>query len=292
MPKLTDISYVKKLMEENGLTFLKKYGQNFLINESVPTRTAELCEEDKSCGVIEIGPGIGTLTSQLAERFKKVVAVEIDTRLLPVLDITLGEYDNVTVINGDIMDFDINELIKEHFEGMDVCVCANLPYYITTPIVMKLLESSADLKSITILIQKEVADRLCACPASAEYGAITASVAYYAEAKKLFNVSAGSFMPAPKVDSTVVKLSLYKDKPVKPQNEELMFKVIKAAFLQRRKTMSNAVWNAVGVSKTTVGDILEQMGLSRDIRGERLSVEEFAKFSDLLLIHMKNISDK
>ena len=183
---------------------------------SVPLRTAEMCEDDTSCGVIEIGPGIGTLTSKLAERFKKVVAIEIDTRLIPVLDTTLAEYDNVTVINGDVMDFDINDLINEHFEGMDVCVCANLPYYITTPIVMKLLESSARLKSITILIQKEVADRLCAKAGSAEYGAITASVAYYAEAKKLFNVSAGSFMPAPKVDSTVVKLSLYPEKPIKP----------------------------------------------------------------------------
>ena len=292
MPKLTDISYVKQLMEENDLTFLKKYGQNFLINESVPERTAEFCEEDKSCGVIEIGPGIGTLTVQLAERFNKVVAIEIDKRLLPVLDTTLAEYDNVTVINADIMDIDVNDLIKEHFEGMDVCVCANLPYYITTPIVMKLLESSARLKSITILIQKEVADRLCAKAGSAEYGAITASVAYYAEAKKLFGVSAGSFMPAPKVDSTVVKLSLYEEKPVKPINEELMFKIIKAAFLQRRKTLSNAVSNALSdISKTTVGDILEKMGLSRDVRGEKLSVEEFAHFSDLLHMHIENISD-
>ena len=291
MPKLTDISYVKKLMEENGLTFLKKYGQNFLINESVPLRTAEMCEDDTSCGVIEIGPGIGTLTSKLAERFKKVVAIEIDTRLIPVLDTTLAEYDNVTVINGDIMDFDINDLINEHFEGMDVCVCANLPYYITTPIVMKLLESSARLKSITILIQKEVADRLCAKAGSAEYGAITASVAYYAEAKKLFNVSAGSFMPAPKVDSTVVKLSIYPEKPVKPANEELMFKIIKAAFLQRRKTLSNAVSNTVGISKSTVGDILEEMNLSRDIRGEKLSISEFAQFSDILNTYMKNSSD-
>lgn len=291
MPKLTDISYVKKLMEENGLTFLKKYGQNFLINESVPLRTAEMCEDDTSCGVIEIGPGIGTLTSKLAERFKKVVAIEIDTRLIPVLDTTLAEYDNVTVINGDVMDFDINDLINEHFEGMDVCVCANLPYYITTPIVMKLLESSARLKSITILIQKEVADRLCAKAGSTEYGAITASVAYYAEAKKLFNVSAGSFMPAPKVDSTVVKLSLYPEKPIKPQNEELMFKIIKAAFLQRRKTLSNAVSNTVGISKSTVGDILEEMNLSRDIRGEKLSISEFAQFSDILITYMKNSSD-
>lgn len=291
MPKLTDISYVKKLMEENGLTFLKKYGQNFLINESVPLRTAEMCEDDTSCGVIEIGPGIGTLTSKLAERFKKVVAIEIDTRLIPVLDTTLAEYDNVTVINGDVMDFDINDLINEHFKGMDVCVCANLPYYITTPIVMKLLESSARLKSITILIQKEVADRLCAKAGSAEYGAITASVAYYAEAKKLFNVSAGSFMPAPKVDSTVVKLSLYPEKPIKPQNEELMFKIIKAAFLQRRKTLSNAVSNTVGISKSTVGDILEEMNLSRDIRGEKLSISEFAQFSDILITYMKNSSD-
>ncbi len=292
MPKLTDISYVKKLMEENGLTFLKKYGQNFLVNESVPTKTAEMCEDDTECGVIEIGPGIGTLTSKLAERFKKVVAIEIDTRLLPVLDTTLSEYDNVTVINGDVMDFDINELINEHFDGMDVCVCANLPYYITTPIVMKLLESSARLKSITILIQKEVADRLCAKAGSAEYGAITASVAYYAEAKKLFNVSAGSFMPAPKVDSTVVKLSLYTEKPVKPQNEELMFKIIKSAFLQRRKTLSNAVSNTAGISKTDVGDILEEMGLPRDVRGEKLSVADFARFSDLLLTHTKDTSDE
>lgn len=293
MPKLTDISYVKKLMEENGLTFLKKYGQNFLINENIPIRTAEMCDDDASCGIIEIGPGIGTLTAQLAERFQKVLAVEIDTRLLPVLDITLAEYDNVTVVNADIMELDVNEIIDEHFKGMDVCVCANLPYYITTPIVMKLLESSARLKSITILIQKEVADRLCAAAGSADYGAITASVAYYAETKKLFSVSAGSFMPKPKVDSTVVKLSLYAQKPVTPIDEGLMFRIIKAAFLQRRKTLSNAVSNTLSdVSKQAVCDILEQMQLPSDIRGEKLSIKEFALFSDLLYTYMKNTSDK
>ena len=292
MPKLTDISYVKKLMEENGLTFLKKYGQNFLINESVPQRTAEMCCEDRSCGVIEIGPGIGTLTEQLAMRFSKVVAIEIDSRLIPVLDTTLAEYDNVTVINSDVMDIDINSFIETHFKDMDVCVCANLPYYITTPIIMKLLESSSRLKSITLLIQKEVADRLCAPAGSPEYGSITASVSYYAEVKKLFGVSAGSFMPAPKVDSTVIKLSLYDEKPVRPINEKLMFNVIKAAFLQRRKTLSNAVSHSdIGVSKDVIGDILEEMNLSRDIRGEKLSIKDFALFSDLLYKHMTRASD-
>ena len=160
MPRLTDISYVKRIMEENGLSFLKKYGQNFLINENVPIKTAEMCHADTSCGVIEIGPGIGTLTQKLAERFSKVVAVEIDERLLPVLDITLSDYDNVTVINEDIMKTDINALIDTYFPDRDVCVCANLPYYITTPIITKLLESSCRFKSITLLIQKEVADRL------------------------------------------------------------------------------------------------------------------------------------
>lgn len=292
MPKLTDISYIKKIMEENGLTFLKKYGQNFLINESVPQRTAEMCCEDTACGVIEIGPGIGTLTEQLAMRFSKVVAIEIDQRLIPVLDITLADYDNVTVVNSDVMDIDINSFIETHFKGMDVCVCANLPYYITTPIIMKLLESSARLKSITLLIQKEVADRLCAKAGSSEYGAITASVSYYAEAKKLFGVSAGSFIPAPKVDSTVIKLSLYEQKPIQPISEKLMFNVIKAAFLQRRKTLSNAVSHSdIGVSKDVIGDILEQMGLSRDIRGEKLSVKEFAQFSDHLYKYMNRTSE-
>lgn len=283
MPKLTDISYVKQIMQENNLSFLKKYGQNFLINESVPLRTAQFCEEDTSCGVIEIGPGIGTLTQKLAERFSKVVAIEIDERLLPVLDVTLNEYDNVTVINGDIMETDINALIDTHFPSGDVCVCANLPYYITTPIIIKLLESAYRFKSITLLIQKEVADRLCAKAGSAEYGSITAFINYYAKAEKLFSVSAGSFMPAPKVDSTVIKLSLYQDKPVIAENEELMFKIIRSAFEQRRKTLSNAVSNAIAqVSKQQIYDTLESMGLVKDIRGEKLSIEEFAKFSDIL----------
>lgn len=283
MPKLTDISYVKNLMEQHGISFLKKYGQNFLINESVPIRTAEMCCDDTESGVIEIGPGIGTLTEQLAKRFSKVVTVEIDERLLPVLDITLKDHSNVTVINGDIMKLDINELIETHFSGMNVCVCANLPYYITSPVIMKLLESNTRLDSITLLIQKEVADRLCAKAGSAEYGAITASVNYYSKPKKLFSVSAGSFIPAPKVESTVIRLDLYKDKPVKPKNEQLMFRVIKASFAQRRKTLSNAVSNAIpSVSKSQMADILSSCGFDEGIRGEKLTVSDFAKISDAL----------
>lgn len=283
MPKLTDISYVKELMEENGLSFLKKYGQNFLINESVPVRTAEMCCDNTQSGVIEIGPGIGTLTYQLAKRFARVTAVEIDERLIPVLGKTLSEFDNVTVINGDIMKLDVNELIREHFDGMDVCVCANLPYYITSPVIMKLLESDTRLDSITLLIQKEVADRLCAAPDTPEYGAITAAVNYYSKPRKLFSVSAGSFIPAPKVESTVIRLELYKDKPIKPSDEKMMFRIIKAAFAQRRKTLQNAVSNAIpNASKQCVADVLTELGFDVSVRGERLSIADFAAISNAL----------
>ena len=280
---LTDIGYVKRLMASHGITFQKKFGQNFLINPMVPERIAEECGAAPEDAILEIGPGIGTMTQYLCEMYEKVVAVEIDRALIPVLGETLADYDNVTVIEGDIMKTDLKALFAEHFEGKNVTVCANLPYYITTPILMLLLESGIPLDNITVMIQKEVADRLAAAPGSAEYGAVTASVSYYAEVEKLFNVSAGNFLPAPKVDSAVVRMRLYKDKPVKVQNEDMLFRVIKSAFGQRRKTLLNALSAGMGeFTKTELSEAIAEAGFAESIRGERLSIAEFGHLADVL----------
>ena len=280
---LTDIGYVKRLMASHGITFQKKFGQNFLINPMVPERIAEECGAAPEDAILEIGPGIGTMTQYLCEMYEKVVAVEIDRALIPVLGEALADYDNVTVIEGDIMKIDLPALFAEHFAGKNVTVCANLPYYITTPILMLLLESGIPLDNITVMIQKEVADRLAAAPGSAEYGAVTASVQYYAEVEKLFNVSAGNFLPAPKVDSAVVRMRLYKDKPVKVQNEDMLFRVIKSAFGQRRKTLLNALSAGMGeFTKTELSEAIAEAGFAETIRGERLSVAEFGRLADVL----------
>ena len=279
--RLTDISYVKRLMASHGITFQKKFGQNFLINPMVPERIAEECGAAPEDAILEIGPGIGTMTQYLCEMYDKVVAVEIDRALIPVLGETLADYDNVTVIEGDIMKTDLPALFAEHFAGKNVC--ANLPYYITTPILMLLLESGIPLDNITVMIQKEVADRLAAAPGSAEYGAVTASVNYYAEVEKLFNVSAGNFLPAPKVDSAVVRMRLYQDKPVKVENEDMLFRVIKSAFGQRRKTLLNALSAGMGeFTKTELSEAIAEAGFAESIRGERLSIAEFGHLADVL----------
>ena len=285
---LTDIGYVKRLMAAHGITFQKKFGQNFLINPTVPERIASECGASPKDAILEIGPGIGTMTQYLCEMYEKVVAVEIDRALIPVLAETLADYDNVTVLEGDIMKTDLPALFAEHFAGKNVTVCANLPYYITTPILMLLLESGVPLDNITVMIQKEVADRLAAAPGSADYGAVTASVQYYAAVEKLFNVSAGNFLPAPKVDSAVVRLRLYKDKPVKPESEEMLFRVIRAAFGQRRKTLLNALSAGMGdFTKDELSAAITDAGFDVGIRGERLSTADFAHLSDVLF-RMKN----
>lgn len=278
--KLTNIGTVKALMEKHGIKFQKQFGQNFLINEDIPARIAyESGAAEHDC-VLEIGPGIGTLTRELCQVAGKVVAVEIDKGLIPVLDETLADFDNVEVINSDIMKTDLEGLFKEKFEGKDVYVCANLPYYITTPILMLLLESRLPIKRMTFMVQKEVADRLSSNSRDGDYGAVTASVSYYGKVQKLFNVSAGNFMPAPKVDSAVIQITLYDEPPVQVSDEKLLFKVIKAAFGQRRKTLVNALNGNVGISKDEITRAVEASGFDVNIRGERLDIEGFARLTD------------
>ncbi len=278
--------YVRELMDEFSIAPQKRYGQNFLINDAIPKRIAEASAETCVHCVLEIGPGIGTMTRELSRLFDTVTAVEIDRDLIPVLAHTLSDRDNVTVINRDIMECDVETVAAEQFGEREFAVCANLPYYITTPIIMKLLEcGSPRLRSLTVMIQTEVADRLVAKAGSAEYGAITAAVAYYGVAKKLFSVSPGSFLPAPKVSSSVVKIELYRpeERPVVPKDEKLMFRIISAAFGQRRKTLPNAINAGIpSISKTTVEDALSRLGLDARIRGEALNISRFAALSDLL----------
>ena len=280
---LCDIKTIKQTMAMFSLNFRKEFGQNFLTNISVVEDIADNCCDNLESTILEIGPGIGSLTRELAERYKNVVALEIDKGLIPVLKYTLGEYRNVKVINEDVMKADLSEILAPYFEMGPVSVCANLPYYITTPILMKLLESGLPIENITIMIQSEVADRLCAPAGGKDCGAITAVLNYYGSPEKLFKVSAGNFIPAPKVDSSVVRIRLYPEKPVKPIDEATFFKTIRASFEQRRKTLPNAL-SAVfkEISKEEITDIIVSCGHEPTIRGEKLTVEDFAKLSDEL----------
>ena len=280
---LCDIKNIKQIMSVFGIKFHKEFGQNFLTNKMVVEDIAEYCCDGKSKTILEIGPGIGTLTVELAERYENVISLEIDKGLIPVLSYTLDEYTNVKVVNEDVMKTDLEALLTPYFEG-GVSVCANLPYYITTPILMKLLESRLPFDYITIMIQSEVADRLCAKAGSKDCGAITAVLSYYGEAEKLFTVNADNFMPPPKVNSSVVRIKLYKDKPYKPKHEEIFFKVIKAAFEQRRKTLLNALsCGFPEISKEKLAEIIEKAGHRPDIRGEKLDVKMFCELSDLIV---------
>ena len=279
MERLTDISAVRELLSRHGFTFSKALGQNFLINPTVCPRMAEASVDGGNVGVLEIGPGIGVLTRELLLRAKKVVAVELDKRLLPVLDETLGEFDNLKVINADVMELDLHRVIKEEFPGMEVVVCANLPYYITSPIIMKLLEDRLPIKSITVMVQKEAASRLSAKPGTRDSSAITVAVSYYAEARTLFGVSAGSFLPAPKVDSAVIQLTL-REPEIRPADETTLFRVIKAAFAQRRKTVLNSLSSSMGTDKAAVSDILAAAGIEPTARAERLTLDDFIRIAD------------
>ncbi|MBR5539437.1 MAG: 16S rRNA (adenine(1518)-N(6)/adenine(1519)-N(6))-dimethyltransferase RsmA [Clostridia bacterium] len=281
---LCDIRTVREILAAFGTGTKKGFGQNFLINQSIPERIAENCCDDENSVIVEIGPGIGCLTAELAKRYKKVIAFEIDKTLIPVLSYTLGEYKNVEVINQDILEVDLAAVLKEKAAGEKVSVCANLPYYITTPILMSLVECGYPFDSITVMVQAEVASRLAAKAGSADYGAITASLGYYGEVEKLFTVSAGNFMPAPKVNSAVVRLDLYKDKPVKPIDEKTFFAVIKAAFGQRRKTLVNALQTGFpSLSKEEITAAVTGCGFDERIRGEKLSTAEFAALADKLV---------
>lgn len=282
MQNLSDISVVKRVLSKHGFNFSKALGQNFLINPSVCPRMAENCGADENTGVIEIGAGIGVLTAELAKRAKKVVSIELDTRLLPVLSETLSEFDNVEIVNADVMKTDLHALIKEKFQGMDVVVCANLPYYITSPIITMLLEEKLPIKAITVMIQKEAADRLSTPVGSRDSGAITVCTNYYAEVKHLFNVSRGSFMPPPNVDSTVIKLQIRPEPAVKVSDEKKFFRMVKAAFAQRRKTAVNSIASGMGLSKNQVAEALQKSGLDVNVRAEKLTMEELAALSENL----------
>lgn len=280
---LCNLSTIKALMSEAGITFRKEFGQNFLTNRIIPEEIADNCADTTDRLVIEIGPGIGCLTQELAMRYKKVVAVEIDKGLIPILEKTLDEFNNVTVINEDVMKIDIKDLVEEYSEGMPVSVCANLPYYITTPILMHLLESGVKFSSITVMVQNEVAQRLSAKAGSSDYGAITAILGYYGTVRKLFKVSAGSFVPPPKVDSAVVRIDLYDKCPYDIKDEKLFRNCIKAAFEMRRKTLENALSAKLGgFSKDDVAEAISKSGFDAKIRGERLSTEDFAILSNHL----------
>lgn len=280
--ELSNIGTIKDILGRHGFTFSKSLGQNFLINPSVCPKMAEQSGAKKGVGVIEVGPGIGVLTCQLAERADRVVAIELDKRLLPVLDETLAEYDNIKIINDDILKIDLKKLIETEFSGMDVVVCANLPYYITSPVIMKLLEDRLPINALTVMVQKEAAQRICAEVGSRQSGAVTVAVNYYAKPQILFGVSAGSFMPAPKVDSAVIRLDILKEPCVQVEDEELFFKVVKAAFSQRRKTLPNSLSAGLQISKLTVTNALNWANVPVNYRAEQLTMEQLAKISNAI----------
>jgi 16S rRNA (adenine1518-N6/adenine1519-N6)-dimethyltransferase len=280
MQNLSDISVVKDLLNRHGFKFSKALGQNFLINPTVCPRMADACGADENTGVIEVGPGFGVLTAELAKKAKKVVSIELDERLLPVLDETLADFDNVEVINSDVLKVDLHKLIEEKFSGMKVAVCANLPYYITSPVIMHLLESKLPVENITVMVQKEAAQRLCAPVGSRDAGAVTVAVDYYADAEKIFDVSAGSFMPAPKVDSAVIRMDIRKEPEIQISDEALFFRMVHAAFGQRRKTAANSISSGSGIPKDVVIKAIEECGFPPAVRAEGLSMQELAQLSE------------
>lgn len=274
--RLYDPKTIREVLSQNGFSFKKSLGQNFLINPSVCPKMAESAVENGEEAVIEIGPGIGVLTAELSKRVKNVVCIEIDERLRPVLAETLADCDNVEVIFGDCMKLDIAKIIEERFKGKKVSVCANLPYYITSPIIMMLLEKRLPITSITVMVQKEAADRICAEVGSRESGAVTVAVNYYSEPEVLFRVSRGSFMPPPNVDSSVIRLDVLPEPPVKLNDEKGFFAFIKAAFGQRRKTLVNSVSASGRWTKENIKNALATVDLDENIRAEALTMQMLA----------------
>ena len=273
-----------EVLQKYQFNFQKKFGQNFLINTAILEEIIDAAHITKEDFVLEIGPGIGTMTQYLCEAAREVVAVEIDTNLIPILQDTLKEYDNVEVLNQDILKVDINRLAEEKNGGQPIKVVANLPYYITTPIIMGLFESHVPIDSITIMVQKEVADRMQVGPGTKDYGALSLAVQYYAKPEIVANVPPNCFIPRPNVGSAVIRLDRYAEPPVQTADEQFLFSVIRASFNQRRKTLVNGLSNAPGlnVSKEKIKEVLAQMELSETVRGETLTLEQFAQLADLL----------
>ena len=278
-----------EIIQKYGFNFQKKFGQNFLIDTHVLDRIIEESGITKDDCVLEIGPGIGTMTQYLCENAREVIAVEIDKALIPILEDTLSEYDNVTVINDDILKVDVQKIVDEKNGGRPIKVVANLPYYITTPIIMGLFESHLPLKSITIMVQKEVADRMQVGPGTKDYGALSLAVQYYAKPEIVANVPPNCFMPRPNVGSAVIRLTKYEEPPVYVENEEFMFSLIRATFNQRRKTLVNAIGNApnLNITKEQVTEVLSEMGESATVRGETFTLEKFAEFTNKLSKQMR-----
>ena len=285
MENLCSPKNLNKIMREFGISFNKKLGQNFIIDSNIINKIIEAAQIDKDTAVLEIGPGVGTLTQRLAQKSKKVVSVEIDSHLIPVLNHTLSEFNNVKIINKDILKIDIKDLISDEFPDADVKIVANLPYYITTPIIMNLLEEQLNIKSITVMIQKEVALRMVAKPGTKDYGALSIAVQYFTKPEIVFNVSKKCFNPQPKVDSVVVRLNLLEEPYIKVKDTHIFFNTVKAAFGQRRKTLLNALYNSgyFKLSKDEIADAIKNSNISEAQRGETLSIRQFAQLSDNLI---------
>ncbi len=285
MDKLSNPQVTIETIKKYNFAFQKKYGQNFLVDEHVLEKIVLAAGVTKDDLVLEIGPGFGTMTQYLAEAAREVVAVEIDTKLIPILENTLREYPNVTIINEDILKLDINALVKEKNNGRPIKVVANLPYYITTPIIMGLFENDTPMENITVMVQKEVADRMQVGPGTKDYGALSLAVQYYAEPYIVANVPPNCFIPRPNVSSSVIRLTRWQEPPVVAKDSRFMFKLIRASFNQRRKTLQNGIANSpeLTISKAQVVEALKEMGLSESIRGEALTLAQFAEFSNKLI---------
>ena len=275
MDNLSNISVIRDVLSRHGFSFSKGLGQNFLINPTVCPRMAEMGNAQPGWGMIEIGAGVGVLTAELAERADKVVCIEIDSRLLPILDETLAEYDNIKIVNEDVLKVDLHRLIAEEFPEMPVAVCANLPYYITSPIIMRLLEGPLPIRSLTVMVQKEAAVRITAAPGTRECGAISAAVWYYSTPKLLFPVSRGSFLPAPAVDSAVIRLDLPQELPEDLPPREDFFAVVRAGFGQRRKTMLNSLSAGLRWEKDATRALLTAAGIAENARAEQVTMEQW-----------------
>lgn len=284
MADLGNPSVTGAVLEKYGIRAQKKYGQNFLIDRNVLERIADISQIGKEDLVLEIGPGLGALTQILCERAGKVIAVEIDRKLIPVLEDTLSSYENLTLINRDILKCSLNDLLKEGDRYGSVKVVANLPYYITTPVLMYILESGYPFECVTVMIQKEVADRIKAGPSTKEYGSLSLAVRYYSEPSVALQVGSSCFVPRPNVDSVILKLDIYKEKPVTAKDEKLLFNLIRGSFNQRRKTLVNGLKNYAGLdlSKEQIEGAIEKLGKKPSVRGEELSLSEFAQLADIL----------
>lgn len=277
--ELTNIGVIRDLFERHGFSFTKSLGQNFLVNPAVCPKIAEMGGAKPGVCALEIGTGVGVLTKELAERCDRVIAVEINASLKPILEETLADYENVEIVFADVMETDLAALLAEKAAGMEVVVCANLPYYITSPVIMRVLESRLPVSAMTVMVQKEAADRICAKPGTRDCGAISCAVSYYSEPKLLFRVGRGSFMPSPNVDSAVIRLDVKPHSGRTPEEEKLLFRIIRAAFSQRRKQIANPLSAELGISKADLAGLMQSCGIKPMARAEELTLEDFERLA-------------